>query len=80
MVNSSVSADAKAVVRRNTEEVRSRGRFEVLEELFANDLSRRNPQESSLMGPVVSFTWSTFESSYSIRAQRLCGPVRAWRP
>jgi len=33
----STSEEAKAVVRRNTEEVQSQGRFEVFEELFADD-------------------------------------------
>jgi hypothetical protein len=33
----SISAAAKAVVRRNTEEVQGQGEFEVFEELFAND-------------------------------------------
>ncbi len=33
----SISDSAKAVVRRNTEEVQGRGKFEVFEELFADD-------------------------------------------
>jgi hypothetical protein len=33
----SVSDEAKAVVRRNTEEVQGKGKFEVFEELFADD-------------------------------------------
>ena len=33
----SVSDQAKAVVRRSTEEVQGKGRFEVFEELFADD-------------------------------------------
>ena len=33
----SVSDEAKAVVRRNTEEVQGKGRFDVFEELFADD-------------------------------------------
>ena len=37
MTPESVSDDAKAVVRRNTEEVQGKGRFEVFEELFADD-------------------------------------------
>ena len=35
---------AKAVVRRNTEEVQSRGNFEVFEELFADDFVDHTPQ------------------------------------
>jgi len=35
---------AKAVVRRNTEEVQSRGKFDVFEELFADDFVDHTPQ------------------------------------
>jgi hypothetical protein len=35
---------AKAVVRRNTEEVQGRGNFEVFEELFADDFVDHTPQ------------------------------------
>src|SRR6266436_3729321 len=38
---------AKAVVRRNTEEVQSRGNFEVFEELFADDFVDHTPQPNS---------------------------------
>ena len=37
MSRKSVSDEAKAVVRRNTEEVQGKGKFEVFEELFADD-------------------------------------------
>jgi len=37
MSRKSVSDEAKAVVRRNTEYVQGKGRFEVFEELFADD-------------------------------------------
>ena len=37
MSNHSVSEAAKAVVRRNTEEVQGQGRFDVFDELFADD-------------------------------------------
>jgi hypothetical protein len=37
MSSASISDEAKAVVRRNTEEVQGKGRFDVFEELFAND-------------------------------------------
>jgi steroid delta-isomerase-like uncharacterized protein len=37
MSNSASSEAAKAVVRRNTEEVQNQGKFEVFEELFADD-------------------------------------------
>jgi hypothetical protein len=40
-----MSSDAGiAVVRRNTEEVQSRGNFEVFEELFASDFVDHTPQ------------------------------------
>ncbi|MDX6709798.1 MAG: hypothetical protein QOH96_814, partial [Blastocatellia bacterium] len=39
--------DAKAVVRRNTEEVQGRGNFEVFEELFADDFVDRTPQPNT---------------------------------
>jgi hypothetical protein len=35
---------AKAVVRRNTEEVQGRGNFDVFEELFADDFVDHTPQ------------------------------------
>lgn len=37
MNTTSISDAAKAVVRRNTEEVQGQGKFEVFEELFADD-------------------------------------------
>jgi steroid delta-isomerase-like uncharacterized protein len=37
MSNDSVSETAKAVVRRNTEQVQGQGRFDVFDELFAED-------------------------------------------
>src|SRR5438552_5445740 len=44
----SMSTDAaKAVVRRNTEEVQSRGNFDVFEELFAVDFVDHTPQPNS---------------------------------
>jgi steroid delta-isomerase-like uncharacterized protein len=39
-----LSDAAKAVVRRNTEEVQSRGNFAVFEELFADDFVDHTPQ------------------------------------
>ena len=38
------SEAAKAVVRRNTEEVQGRGNFDVFEELFADDFVDHTPQ------------------------------------
>ena len=38
------SDTAKAVVRRNTEEVQGKGNFEVFEELFADDFVDHTPQ------------------------------------
>lgn len=38
---------AKAVVRRNTEEVQSRGNFELFEELFADDFVDHTPQPNT---------------------------------
>lgn len=44
MSNKMLSDAAKAVVRRNTEEVQSRGNFAVFEELFADDFVDHTPQ------------------------------------
>jgi steroid delta-isomerase-like uncharacterized protein len=44
MSNKTLADAAKAVVRRNTEEVQSRGNFEVFEELFADDFVDHTPQ------------------------------------
>ena len=44
MQSSDSSEAAKAVVRRNTDEVQSRGNFEVFEELFADDFIDHTPQ------------------------------------
>jgi len=45
----SVSDDAKAVVRRNTEEVQGKGRFEIFEELFADDFVDHTTQPGTAM-------------------------------
>jgi steroid delta-isomerase-like uncharacterized protein len=47
----SVSEEAKAVVRRNTEEVQGKGRFEVFEELFADDFVDHTTQPGTGMSP-----------------------------
>jgi steroid delta-isomerase-like uncharacterized protein len=44
MTSISSSEAAKAVVRRNTEEVQGRGNFEVFDELFADDFFDHTPQ------------------------------------
>jgi steroid delta-isomerase-like uncharacterized protein len=44
MNRNSISEAAKAVVRRNTDEVQGKGRFEVFEELFAGDFVDHTPQ------------------------------------
>jgi SnoaL-like polyketide cyclase len=44
MTKLSTSEAAKAVVRRNTEEVQGAGNFEVFEELFADDFLDHTPQ------------------------------------
>jgi steroid delta-isomerase-like uncharacterized protein len=44
MKSSNSSEAAKAVVRQNTEEVQSRGNFELFEELFADDFLDHTPQ------------------------------------
>ena len=44
MSHTASSEAAKAVVRRNTEEVQSRGNFDVFEELFAPDFVDHTPQ------------------------------------
>ena len=47
-MNSITSSEAaKAVVRRNTEEVQSQGNFQVFEELFADDFIDHTPQPST---------------------------------
>jgi len=46
MTSSNASEAAKAVVRRNTEEVQGGGNFAVFEELFANDFLDHTPQPS----------------------------------
>src|SRR5260370_38503910 len=44
MTRSNASEEAKAVVRRNTEEVQGGGNFDVFEELFADDFVDHTPQ------------------------------------
>ena len=44
MTTNGVGEAAKAIVRRNTEEVQSKGNFEVFEELFADDFVDHTPQ------------------------------------
>ena len=44
MTTNGLSEAAKAVVRRNTEEVQSNGNFELFEELFADDFLDHTPQ------------------------------------
>jgi hypothetical protein len=44
MTRSNPSEEAKAVVRRNTEEVQGGGNFDVFEELFADDFVDHTPQ------------------------------------
>ena len=47
----SVSDEAKAVVRRSTEEVQGKGRFEVFDELFADDFVDHTTQPGTGMTP-----------------------------
>ncbi|HEY4051503.1 MAG TPA: ester cyclase [Acidobacteriaceae bacterium] len=47
MISITLSEAAKAVVRRNTEEVQSRGDFEVFEELFSNNFIDHTPQPNT---------------------------------
>jgi hypothetical protein len=47
MTHTSISDAAKAVVRRNTEEVQGRGNFELFEELFADDFLDHTPQPAA---------------------------------
>lgn len=44
MSNNTSSEAAKAIVRRNTEEVQGKGNFDVFEELFADDFVDHTPQ------------------------------------
>src|SRR5215472_10334531 len=46
-----VSDEAKAVVRRSTEEVQGKGRFEIFEELFADDFVDHTTQPGTGMTP-----------------------------
>jgi steroid delta-isomerase-like uncharacterized protein len=46
-MSGSPSEAAKAVIRRNTEEVQGQGRFDVFDELFADDFVDHTPQEGS---------------------------------
>jgi hypothetical protein len=39
---------AKAVVRRNTEEVQGKGRFDIFEQLFADDFVDHTPQQNMM--------------------------------
>jgi steroid delta-isomerase-like uncharacterized protein len=47
MNSNAVSETAKAVVRRNTEEVQGKGNFDVFEELFAEDFVDHTPQPNT---------------------------------
>jgi hypothetical protein len=51
MSGKSVTDQAKAVVRRNTEEVQGKGRFEVFEELFADNFVEHTTQPGTGMTP-----------------------------
>ena len=60
MSNSASREAAKAVVRRNTEEVQGKGNFHVFEELFANDFVDHTPQPTmtadkglDVLGPTI---------------------------
>ncbi len=44
MSGNGVSEAAKAVVRRNTDEVQSKGNFDLFEQLFADDFVDHTPQ------------------------------------
>jgi hypothetical protein len=44
MSENASSETAKAIVRRNTEEVQGKGNFDVFEELFADDFVDHTPQ------------------------------------
>ena len=46
MTTNNISEAAKAVTRRNTEEVQGRGNFEVFEQLFADDFVDHTPQRT----------------------------------
>jgi len=47
MSDSTLSAVATAVVRRNTEEVQGKGNFDIFEELFADDFVDHTPQPNA---------------------------------
>jgi predicted ester cyclase len=46
-MSNSIGEASKAVVRRNTEEVQSRGNFDLFEELFADDFVDHTPQPNT---------------------------------
>jgi len=60
------SEAAKAVVRRNTEEVQNKGDFEVFEELFADDFVDHTPQQdTSPDKPGVRILYSVLRAAFS---------------
>jgi steroid delta-isomerase-like uncharacterized protein len=60
------SEAAKAVVRRNTEEVQNKGDFEVFEELFADDFVDHTPQQdTSPDKPGVRILYSVLRAAFA---------------
>ena len=86
MTRTSVSEEAKAVIRRNTEEVQGGGNFDLFEQLFADDFlafcQMMGDDEEAIRQVLTVFTQSTaedmvlmntcIEESKYVEAQDLC--------
>src|SRR5437016_5392227 len=69
MTSSDVSEAAKAVVRRNTEEVQSKGDFDVFEELFADDFLDHTPHQGLFFGIAPTGREIHFETVDAMRVR-----------
>jgi len=72
-----LSEAAKAVVRRNTEEVQGGGNFEVFEELFADDFLDHTPQpgrtpDKDGARQLYKILRTAFPTANRSRARRAC--------
>ena len=72
----SVSEAAMTVVRRNTEEVQTNGRFDVFDELFADDFVDHSPQpESGADKEGVRGLYKMLRAAFPDCARRYIGSV-----
>ena len=69
MTSNDVSEAAKAVVRRNTEEVQSKGNFELFEELFADDFLDHTPHQGLFFGIAPTGREIHFETVDAMRVR-----------